>query len=289
MKKLLILPLVFCQFICLAQDDTLEIASWNVFLRPSILKDGQLERVDSISAYMEKTNADILVLQEVFHRRARKKIVKNLSKSYPHHTSAGPTTIWGVNSGVMIFSKRKIDQEKRISFREGKGSDRMARKGAVAATLHIRQHKVHIIGTHMQAGGGKKREEIRKRQLKRIKKLSQALDSTGIFIFAGDFNIRKDSKMFQSLQDSLDCQTLLPYGDIQSTCSFPDVDDADTNVTGKWIDFILIREKKEKVKQEKVWIEEPKAKIRGKRVRISDHNPIFSRIILKKEEQNNVD
>lgn len=285
MKRYLLLHLFLCNFIGFAQDDTLEIASWNVFLRPSILNDGQMERVDSISTYMENCNADVLVLQEVFHRRARKKMVKNLSKKYPHHTSVGPTTIWGVNSGVIIFSKRKIDEEKRISFREGKGSDRMARKGAVAATLHIRQHKLHIIGTHMQAGGGKKREEIRKRQLKRIKKLTQQLDSSGIFIFAGDFNIRKDSKMFQSLQDSLDCNTLLPQGNIQSTCSFPDVDNVDTDSAGKWIDFILIREKREKVKQEKVWIDEPRAKIRGKRVRISDHNPIFSRIVLKREEK----
>lgn len=285
MKKYLLLNLIICHLIGFSQDDTLEIASWNVFLRPSILNDGQMERVDSISAYMDKSNADILVLQEVFHRKARNKMVKDLSKNYPHHTSVGPTTIWGVNSGVMIFSKRKIDSEKRISFREGKGSDRIARKGAVAATLHIRQHKIHIIGTHMQAGGGKKREDIRKRQLKRIKKLTQQLDSSGIFIFAGDFNIRKDSRMFQSLQDSLDCNTLLPDGIIQSTCSFPDEDDVDAKSTGKWIDFILIREKKEKVKQEKVWIDEPKAKIRGKQVRISDHNPIFSRIILKREKK----
>jgi endonuclease/exonuclease/phosphatase family metal-dependent hydrolase len=284
MKKILILHLILCHFAGFTQDDTLDIASWNVFLRPSILNDGQMDRVESIAAYMESSNADVLVLQEVFHRRARKRMVKNLSKNYPHHTSVGPTTIWGVNSGVMIFSKRKIDDEKRISFKGGIGSDRMARKGAVAATLHIRHHKIHIIGTHMQAGGGKKREEVRKRQLRRIKKLTEQLDSSGIFIFAGDFNIRKDSRMFQSLQDSLDCNTLLPEGDLQSTCSFSDEDDSESQSTAKWIDFILIRDKKEKVKQEKVWIDEPRANIRGKRVRISDHNPIFSRILLKREE-----
>lgn len=277
MKKILLLQIVLFQFIGYAQDDTLEIASWNVFLRPSILNDGQMERVDSISAYMEKSNADILVLQEVFHRRARRKMVKNLSEIYPHYTGLGPTNIWGINSGVMIFSKRKIDDEKRISFREGKGSDRMARKGAVAATLHVHQHKIHIIGTHMQAGEGSKREKIRHKQLKKIKKLTHQLDSSGIFIFAGDFNIRKDSKMFQSLQDSLNCNTLLPHGEIQATYSYTD--------DQKWIDFILLQEKKKKVKQEKVWIDEPKAKIRGKYVQISDHNPIFSRFILNREEK----
>ena len=82
-KKIIILG-----FICflfsphfLCQTDSLKILSWNVFLRPSIMKDSQMERVDSVAKFLIKSNADILVLQELFHRRARIRISKLLKKN----------------------------------------------------------------------------------------------------------------------------------------------------------------------------------------------------------------
>ena len=81
LKFLVILFLVlFVQNETIAQRNAeLSILSWNVFLRPAILNDGQLDRVDSIVKYLENSNADILVLQEVFHKKARRKLTKQLN------------------------------------------------------------------------------------------------------------------------------------------------------------------------------------------------------------------
>lgn len=268
-----------------AQYDTLKIVTWNVFLRPAILKDNQLGRVDSIAAFLDTSGADILVLQEVFHKKSRKKLIANLADKYPYFTKVGPKSFWGVPSGVVIFAKEKFSNEVRTSFKSATGSDQLAKKGAVATTFHFKKHKIHVIGTHMQAGGGIKGKKIRKNQLFRIKKLAENLDTNATFVFAGDFNIRKDSEMFKSITDTLDCSTILPEGPIKASASFPDQKLYGTGGTPKWIDFILIRNRNGMVKQDRLWIEEPRAKIGQSRERISDHNPVFTRLILKNKTE----
>ena len=71
-KKIIILSLIFFvytpSFFC--QNDSLKILSWNVFLRPSIMNDAQMERVDSIADFLIKSNADILVPVSYTHLRA---------------------------------------------------------------------------------------------------------------------------------------------------------------------------------------------------------------------------
>ena len=153
--KIIFIFLLCVQNNCMSQSvETLEIVSWNVFLRPSILKDNQFDRVDSIGNYLIETDADILVLQEVFHRKSRKRLTEYLSEVFPHHTSVGPLSIFGISSGVVIFSKHKIKAEKHISFKQAKGSDRMAKKGGVFAAIEIRDKEIQIIGTHLQSGMG---------------------------------------------------------------------------------------------------------------------------------------
>jgi len=59
-----------------AQSDTLKVVSWNVFLRPGILRDGQMNRVSHIADYIIGCGADIVVLQDVFHKRSRKRMIQ---------------------------------------------------------------------------------------------------------------------------------------------------------------------------------------------------------------------
>ena len=52
--------------------DTLKILSWNVFLRPGILKDKQLDRVEHIAHYLIEKDPNVIILQEVFHKKSKK-------------------------------------------------------------------------------------------------------------------------------------------------------------------------------------------------------------------------
>ena len=47
------------------------------------MSDGQMNRVDEIGSYLLNSGADILVLQEVFHKKARRKIKKTIKRDLP--------------------------------------------------------------------------------------------------------------------------------------------------------------------------------------------------------------
>jgi phospholipase C len=91
--------------------DSLKVASWNVFLRPAILNDNQLERVQPIAEKIIELDPDVIVLQEVFHKKARKKLIASLESHYPYFTTRGKTSWLGVSSGLLIMSKYPITHE----------------------------------------------------------------------------------------------------------------------------------------------------------------------------------
>ena len=261
----------------------LNIVSWNVFLRPSILNDGQLERVDSIAEYLLNTNADVLVLQEVFHKRAKKRLTHLLNKEYKFNSKMGRKSFWGVSSGVLIFSKHKIIEETQISFKDATGNDKMACKGGVSTIIDFFNSRIQIIGTHLQAGNGIKRIRIRRRQLKQLKTLEN--DSVEAAIYVGDFNISKSTEDYQSMLQTLECSNNEVTGEVNSTSNFNDQDLFPTSGKAKWIDFILLKIN-DKVRFKKSHIEEPKSRFRGLLSRLSDHNPIHSSMIIEEPSNN---
>jgi len=116
LKFYLVLFIIASPFLGNSQQTSIEVLSWNVFLRPSVMNDGQMDRVNEIGNYLKNSGADILVLQEVFHSRARRQLKQQLKETYPYQTKKGPVTWLGIPSGVVFFSKMPILKEKRISF-----------------------------------------------------------------------------------------------------------------------------------------------------------------------------
>ena len=206
--------ILFFLFVLLASNvicqnkDSIEIVSWNVFLRPAFLRDNQMGRVDSIASYLNDTEADILVLQEVFHRKARKRMVTELSANYPHHTKVGKTSFLGISSGVMIFSQEEILDEKRVYFKKATKADQLAKKGGVLAEVNIKGKTIDIIGTHLQAGSEEKCTKIRKEQIALLKTL--AINTQRPTVFAGDFNTHRHSDPYKDLINVLECENITP-------------------------------------------------------------------------------
>ncbi|MBL1281002.1 MAG: sphingomyelin phosphodiesterase [Fluviicola sp.] len=271
---------LFSQNEVLAQEKSeLTILSWNVFLRPAILNDNQLDRVDSIANYLAATNADVLVLQEVFHKKAKRRLMNQLRSAYKFSTQPGKRSFWGVPSGVVILSKHKIVKERHVNFKAAKGSDKMACKGGVSAIIDFFGAKIQVIGTHLQAGRGEKRNRIRRRQLKKLKTIE---DTSAIASFyVGDFNIANETESYSQMMKFLDLENISPSGDKKKTSNFSDNELYPTTEKARWIDFILLR-KNRKVKLKNSRIEEPKRKINGQLSRLSDHNPILSSVIISR-------
>jgi endonuclease/exonuclease/phosphatase family metal-dependent hydrolase len=272
-STLLVLPLFLCIFLrSFSQADTLTVVSWNVFLRPGILKDGQMQRVDHIANYLISTQADVLVLQEVFHRNASKRLYTILSEHYPFVTSRGKTSLFGVSSGVVIYSKDSLLTEKQTYFSQHIGSDRLAKKGAVRAEIERSGRRIHIIGTHLQAGGGEKRAEIRRKQLNRIAK--KLIDSPAeAVIFAGDFNIERQSSDFEDMLDILISNSAEPAGDMH-TANLPEQNLYPANGDPMWIDFIMLHQQ-----TNAEIIQYFTTNPRYNHLFLSDHNPVYAVIV----------
>jgi len=276
-KYQLIFLFLLSSFFGYNQQDSIKVLSWNVFLRPSFLNDGQMERAQEIADYLKNSEADVLVLQELFHSRARKVLRKALKETYPYQTKKGPVTWLGIPSGVVFFSKLPIVKEKRISFSFSKGSDRLARKGAIVATFKKDNQHITILGTHLQAGSDYKTKRIRSSQIDELCEATKTIDSNKVLIYAGDFNIKKESKMFGKLIAKLKSNkpSLNKYSKRVVTANFEDNGLYPAYGDPSWIDFILLRKSKY-VSQKRLWIEEPRGKFKRKSKRLSDHNPIIS-------------
>ena len=104
-KTYLIVVIFALAFQSKGQETSIQVLSWNVFLRPSIMNDGQMDRVSEIGNYLKTSGADVLVLQEVFHSKARRALKSQLKNTYPYQTKKGPVSWLGIPSGVVIFSK----------------------------------------------------------------------------------------------------------------------------------------------------------------------------------------
>ncbi len=136
MRKVLIFVLVLSVFVpkrLLSQTKTVQkksgieikILCWNIFMLPLVNK-GQWGRVNHIERHLKENHYDVLVLQEVFRERIKKRLIKSLTEEYPYF--AGPPGkdfgILGQDGGVMIFSKYPIVYSETIKFNEGcKGAD----------------------------------------------------------------------------------------------------------------------------------------------------------------------
>lgn len=226
-------------------QDTIKIVSWNVFLRPEILTDYQLERVDQISATLKKTDADVLCLQELFHSRFRKRLMDSLHTIYPFHVKPGRRG-FRITSGLMLFSKHEIIDHDISYFTNGSGSDKMAWKGVQSATIQYKDSSFVIANTHLQAGSGPKEQGVRNFQYRRINTMLQDYYRKDFWI-AGDFNTSADSSSFLTLKsacsvvDTKEITSALKY-----TSNFPDngLYKADSS-SPKRIDFILKDESSE--------------------------------------------
>lgn len=254
--------------------DSLKVVSWNVFLRPGILKDKQLERVDSIAVSILKMDADVVVLQEVFHKKSRKKLIEALTETYPFHTEMGKKSFWGVPSGNCIFSKDSIESQEFIYYKRAMKADKMAKKGAIAIKITHLGKSFKIYGTHMQAGGGSEGAKIRCTQIDQLASMAEPNDET-ISLFAGDFNIKYGDSLYDYLSETLNIDNIVPINQELGTANFSDHDLTNSSGGPKWIDFIFLHRAKG-VKFRISRIKEPRCLFRKKKTRISDHNPLIT-------------
>jgi endonuclease/exonuclease/phosphatase family metal-dependent hydrolase len=154
--RCLLVAVIACVSIPSFAQDTLRILTWNIQMLPNVVKGNKrAKRAEAIVNQLCQRRDDVIVLQELFQKRARKIITKGLKKHFPFHTQvlSKKFLAFKTNGGVMIWSKYKINNTHQIRYKSRTGFDRLSRKGALLADIDFKGHGIQVAGTHLQAFG----------------------------------------------------------------------------------------------------------------------------------------
>ncbi len=139
-----------------AEDKTLKILSWNVYLLPYFLKSSskKANRASQIVEEIKKRDYDIVVFQEAFKKKPRNILSKGLEALYPYQY--GPANKKAMtlktNSGILVISKTPLKSLGTIQFSDCTGVDCMARKGAFLLEGTLGNNTFQVLGTHANSG-----------------------------------------------------------------------------------------------------------------------------------------
>lgn len=248
--------LIFCIFIFrfgLCQPEQahapvtkIKILSWNIYMLPAIVPSKKkLERATIIGTILSKSDYDVIVFQEAFCKKTRKRLAVLLGDAYPYH--AGPANATGfslkANSGIWILSKYPVVFTDAIIFRNRHGVDALSRKGALLAELNLNGQLIQIAGTHLQNGG---EEWIRHSQcVEFYHRLLKPYNREGVpQVICGDFNINRSAEeSYTFMLQSLNARDGNLEGNVHYSYDRSGNDLEVEKGTGKdLIDYILLRE-----------------------------------------------
>jgi len=186
----------FCQSQTSSPPAKIKILSWNIYMLPGMVKkSGKVERAAAIGKILRGSDYDVIVFQEAFHGRARKKIYQQLRDRFPYQTGPANQQLISckTNSGIWIFSKHPIVASRSIIFKNRSGIDAFSRKGGLIAEVLIDQTLVQVAGTHLQNSG---QPWIRQSQcVEFYNRLLKPMQKEGVpQILCGDFNINREKE-----------------------------------------------------------------------------------------------
>lgn len=180
----------------LTEVNDLKILCWNIYMLPAFpMIKGQNKRAHGIVEVLKQNDYDIICFQEAFHKKSKKIIEKGLKTQYPYQVNTIKRGFsLKATSGLWILSKYPIERIAEIEFKEKKGFDGQARKGAVLFQLNSPK-KMQLINTHLQSGVGAERNQIRKDQCTQIltELVEKHVNEDLPLFFIGDWNMKANS------------------------------------------------------------------------------------------------
>ncbi len=226
-------------------ENQLKVLSWNIFLLPYLsLFNNNSIRANAIADELENSDYHILVFQEAFSSKCRNILAKRLMKNFPYQY--GPInknrTPLKTNSGLWIASKIKLENLGEIEFKQKKGFDAIARKGAVLFQGEFHDIPFQLLTTHLQAEDA---DDLRAFQCQEIKEqlLNPHYHPKIPQLICGDFNIEMDDKHhYDKMLLTLDAQNGELSGNVKVT-----YDEQNNNLARKTtgrsrtIDYVLVR------------------------------------------------
>ena len=266
------------------ENDTIKIVSWNIKMVPKALgiftksaRKKQKDRAPRIIQYLNNTNFDIVILQELFDQSITKKFSQDLSINYPYILSPikeGFTV--KMTSGVMILSKYPYELIVHEIFNVSKKTDNSAQKACSLIRININGKKILVGGTHLDS----RNEESRISQSKLTKEriIAPFINDTVPMFLAGDFNINKSSASYDSLSTLFDLENY-PLKD-NRPYTFDEFNSWNEKGYKAWIDFIFYQKTK-KIEVLDQYILRPVMIYKKTKMDLSDHYQIVLTAVIR--------
>ncbi|MGA2886716.1 MAG: endonuclease/exonuclease/phosphatase family protein [Terracidiphilus sp.] len=151
------------------------------------------ERRACLPEEIHETQADIVLLQEVYGDSDRRQLAKSLSDLYPYGLYPRKRRHWGFENGIMTLSRFPASGETFLFHDAPVDESLLDSKGFLHSTHVLAQgHNLHILNTHTTAGGMFHHPESNRMDIVRSLQIRQMLDEQlrlpSPVILAGDLN-----------------------------------------------------------------------------------------------------
>lgn len=224
----------------------ISIVTYNVKMLPrgaTFLHHHPVKRAKVLPNLLIQENPDVIVLQECYDGLAVRTLYKGLKSRYPYFMGNQNRKVvtYKRAGGVLMFSKYPMKEVECIRYKQCKGIDCAAAKGAMLVEVQHPAAKFQLLGTHMQAGG---KVALKLSQYQEVGELLRRNQHDGIPQFAcGDFNTPKaNAELYPKLIDALNMEDGELTGDLKFTSDHLLNDMYDYNPNKRRvIDYVLLK------------------------------------------------
>jgi endonuclease/exonuclease/phosphatase family metal-dependent hydrolase len=185
-------------FAVMSTSLSLRIVTFNAWALPiSIPSQRKRRRLGQLPQALAALDADVIVLQEMFDVRARRRVVRELCPPYVTTPEAVRSRrILGlvpidVSGGLLVLSRLPIAGSRFVPHPAGVGwkpDERVGRKGAMIVHFETPLGQVTLFTTHLYAGTKPKDARVRCTQLAPLLEILNQEANGNPVVLAGDFN-----------------------------------------------------------------------------------------------------
>lgn len=133
-------------------------------------------RAEALPAALLDSGADVIALQEVYEEPHRRLLQARLAATHAHVARPPAGTAWGLENGLMVFSRHELQATSLRLFRAGMLEERLFdHKGVLAAELVLGGLPLAIFNVHTTAGGAFTHPEHRRCDRVRADQIGEVL------------------------------------------------------------------------------------------------------------------
>lgn len=255
-----------------------KIVSWNIQMLPNslalfsaALRKKQRIREPWIVEHCNKNNYDVIVFQEVFDLDIKRKLKKDLKRSFPYQVDTRTTKGRLTSNGIFIVSRLPMKYINHVIYQKGAHEDGWAAKGCTLVELDKSGVRFRIAGTHLQSGDSDEAIKHRDLQYQDIRTLldSNFVDSIPVFVM-GDMNTQKsNTEKYNSMLEVIRVQDF-PL-DEDEPYTVDNKNSWNKNSKAEQIDYVFLQKQHTSTKIFRQKVLRPKHEFKGKQIDLADH------------------